>query len=260
MFGANRAVVTFAPRMKVLGIIPSRYASTRFPGKPLVDLMGKTMVQRVYEQASKSTTLANVVVATDDERIFDHVLTFGSAVMTSPGHASGTDRCLEAYRNLGQHYDVVINIQGDEPLLDPTQLDVLARCFEDETCTIATLCTPFKTDALLYDHSKIKVVRDHAGNALYFSRQPIPFQQKERGLWMQHHTYLQHIGLYAFRAETLAAVAALPQSPLEKAESLEQLRWLENGHRIRVELCDHESVSVDVPDDVARVMALLKRA
>ncbi|MEZ4720672.1 MAG: 3-deoxy-manno-octulosonate cytidylyltransferase [Flavobacteriales bacterium] len=246
--------------MKVLGIIPARYGSTRFPGKPLIEIQGKSMIQRVYERASKSSALSKVVVATDDERIYKHVEQFGHVVMTSSEHPSGTDRCLEAYKNLGEDYDVVINIQGDEPLLDPDQLDMLASCFEAADCQIATLVTTFKSEELLFDSSKVKVIRDQQGNALYFSRQCIPFQQGREKDWMSSYNYLQHVGIYAFRSEVLAEVAKLPQSSLEKAESLEQLRWLDNGYSIRVELCDHNGISVDVPEDLNRVIDLLNKA
>lgn len=246
--------------MKVLGIIPARYASTRFPGKPLIDILGKTMIQRVYEQARKSNSLSKVIVATDDERIYNHVRRFGDVIITSTEHPSGTDRCLEACQNLSETYDVVINIQGDEPLLDPEQLNVLAESFSDQSVQIATLATIFKSEELLFDTSKVKVILNQRGNALYFSRQCIPFQQKEHDQWMTNYNYLQHVGIYAFRSNILAEVAKLPQSTLEKAESLEQLRWLDNGYAIRVELCDHNGISVDVPEDLNRVIDLLNKA
>jgi 3-deoxy-manno-octulosonate cytidylyltransferase (CMP-KDO synthetase) len=244
--------------MKVLGVIPSRYNSTRFPGKPLIELEGKTMIQRVYEQAS-SSQLDRVVVATDDERIQDHVKSFGGDVlMTSSEHQTGTDRCVEAYQQLGEDYDAVINIQGDEPVIRPGQLDLLAFCFNDDRCEIATLAVKIQDNDILFDSSKIKTVLDHNSNAIYFSRHPIPYQQRPADQWLDHHTYFKHVGIYGFRSDILKEVGKLPPSTLEQAESLEQLRWMENGYSIQVKVTEFDSISIDIPKDVDRVLHILQ--
>jgi 3-deoxy-manno-octulosonate cytidylyltransferase (CMP-KDO synthetase) len=244
--------------MKVLGVIPSRYNSTRFPGKPLIELEGKTMIQRVYEQAS-SSQLDRVVVATDDERIHDHVKSFGGDVlMTSSEHQTGTDRCVEAYQQLGEDYDAVINIQGDEPVIRPGQLDLLAFCFNDDRCEIATLAVKIQDNDILFDSSKIKTVLDHNSNAIYFSRHPIPYQQRPADQWLDHHTYFKHVGIYGFRSDILKEVGKLPPSTLEQAESLEQLRWMENGYSIQVKVTEFDSISIDIPKDVDRVLHILQ--
>lgn len=251
-------MLTFAPAMKILGVIPSRYASSRFPGKPLIDIQGKSMIQRVYERSKESRSLHRVVVATDDLRIYDHVNAFGGeAVMTSPHHQSGTDRCVEAYRLLKENYDAVINIQGDEPVINPQQLDLLAFCFNDDRCEIATLAVKVKNQDILFDPSKIKVVLDHTQNAIYFSRHPIPYQQRPMSEWLDHHRYLKHVGIYGFRTDILSEIGRLPPSGLELAESLEQLRWLENGYKIYVKITEFDSISVDIPKDVDRVLEIL---
>lgn len=230
-------------------IIPARFASTRFPGKPLVDITGKTMVQRVYEQALKSGIADKVVIATDHEQIFSHVIEFGGeVVMTSSEHKSGTDRCSEALNKLGGNYDVVINLQGDEPFIQPEQLQKLADCFSDENCKIATLVKKTGNIAAIENPNVVKVVKDVNDYALYFSRSTIPFKrEKERIV-----TYYKHIGLYAYRIETLKEICSLKPSALEIAESLEQLRWLENGYKIKVAETELESMSIDTPDDLAR--------
>lgn len=244
--------------MKVLGIIPSRFASTRFPGKPLIDIDGKSMIQRVYERASASN-LSKVVVATDDERIFDHVVGFGGeAIMTASDHHTGTDRCVEAYKLIGEEFDAVINIQGDEPVINPKQLDLLAFCFNDEQCEIATLAVKIKTNDILFDSSKIKVVKDENRQALYFSRHAIPFQQIPENQWLEHHDYYKHVGIYGFKPEVLKVLGKLPPSTLEKAESLEQLRWMQNGYKIQVRITEFDSISVDIPKDIDRVLEILK--
>lgn len=247
--------------MKILGIIPSRYDSTRFPGKPLVDIQGKTMIQRVYERASESEQLDRVVVATDDSRIYDHVIAFGGeAVMTSSIHQSGTDRCVEAYQILNEKYDAVINIQGDEPVIKPCQLNLLAFCFNDDDCEIATLAVKIKTTDILFDSSKIKLVLDSYNNAIYFSRHPIPYQQKPAETWLENHDYLKHVGIYGFRSDILLELGKIPASSLEQAESLEQLRWMENGYKIKVKTTDFDSISVDLPTDLYRVNEILNQA
>lgn len=243
--------------MKALGIIPSRYGSSRFPGKPLVEIAGKSMIQRVYERSVQSK-LTKVVVATDDERIFDHVVGFGGqAVMTSSDHHTGTDRCVEAFNIIGEYYDCVINIQGDEPVINPTQLDLLAFCFNDMNCEIATLATKVKSNDILFDPSKIKVVVDANKQALYFSRFPIPYQQVPEEQWLENHAYLKHVGIYGFRPQVLKLLGKLQPSSLEKAESLEQLRWMQNGYKIQVKITEFDSISVDIPKDIDRVMEIL---
>lgn len=247
--------------MKFIAIIPARYASTRFPGKPLAVLGGKTMIQRVYEQVVG--VLDDAVVATDDERIYEAVQTFGGkVVMTSTEHRSGTDRCQEAYAKVGEKYDVVVNVQGDEPFIQASQLEALKRCFENPATQIATLVKPFKeADGLsaLENPNSPKVVLDEASQALYFSRSVIPYLRNvPREEWLSHHTFYKHIGIYAFRAEVLREVTALPQSTLEKAESLEQLRWLENGYKIGVGITDIETIGIDTPEDLEKAEAFLK--
>ncbi len=250
--------------MNFIAIIPARYASTRFPGKPLASLGGKPVIERVYEQVAGVLDCA--VVATDDERIRDAVLAFGGRVeMTSPDHRSGTDRCREAYERFcareHRSFDVVINVQGDEPFIHPSQLASVMRCFDNPETDIATLVKPFAmTDGLaaLENPNSPKVVLDAQSRALYFSRSVIPYLRGiPREEWLAHHTFYRHIGLYAFRTEVLRAVTALPQSALEIAESLEQLRWLENGFRIGVGISQVETIGIDTPEDLARAEAFL---
>ena len=247
--------------MNFLAIIPARYASTRFPGKPLARLGGKPVIQRVYEQVAG--VLDDAVVATDDERIRDAVRAFGGrAEMTSPDHRSGTDRCWEAYCKQGREYDVVVNVQGDEPFIRPSQLEAVKRCFDDPATDIATLVKPFtEADGLdaLENPNSPKVVLGSADQALYFSRSVIPYLRGvPREEWLARHTFYKHIGMYAFRRETLYKVTALPQSALERAESLEQLRWLENGFRIRAGISDVETIGIDTPEDLAKAEEFLK--
>lgn len=247
--------------MKFIAIIPARYASTRFPGKPLALLGGKPVIQRVYEQVVG--VLDDALVATDDERIYDAVRAFGGKVeMTSTEHRSGTDRCWEAYCKQGGTFDVVVNVQGDEPFIRPEQLRALKRCFDDASTDIATLVKPFAAEdglAALENPNSPKVVLDAQSRALYFSRSVIPYLRGvPREEWLSRHIFYKHIGLYAFRSEVLRAVTALPQSTLEKAESLEQLRWLENGYRIGVAVSEFETVGIDTPEDLARAERFLK--
>ncbi|MCF0159663.1 MAG: 3-deoxy-manno-octulosonate cytidylyltransferase [Bacteroidaceae bacterium] len=246
--------------MRFLGVIPARYASTRFPAKPLALLGGKPVIQRVYEQVA--STLEDVVVATDDERIGDVVLSFGGrVVMTSPTHRSGTDRSYEALSKTSGVFDVVINIQGDEPFIQPSQLKSIMSCFDDPATQIATLVKPFKAEdgfAALENVNSPKVVIDKNQHALYFSRSIIPFtRNKDRDEWLAGHTYYKHIGLYAYRTDVLRQITALPQSSLELAESLEQLRWLENGFTIKVGFTDVETIGIDTPQDLERAEAFL---
>ena len=246
--------------MKFIAIIPARYASTRFPGKPLAVLGGKSVIQRVYEQVAG--VLDDAVVATDDERIRDAVRAFGGRVeMTSPDHRSGTDRCREAYDRLGVEYDVVVNVQGDEPFIQSSQLEAVKRCFDDPATDIATLVKPFtEADGLaaLENPNSPKVVLDAQSRAIYFSRSVIPYLRGvERAEWLARHTFYKHIGLYAFRTDVLRAVTALPQSALEKAESLEQLRWLENGYKIGVGISEVETIGIDTPEDLEKAERFL---
>lgn len=246
--------------MKYIGIIPARYASTRFPAKPLAVLGGKTVIQRVYEQVAGF--LDDAYVATDDERIEQAVKAFGGkVVMTSIDHTSGTDRCFEAYMNIGEQFDVVVNIQGDEPFIQHSQLHALKECFEDPTTQIATLVKPFsQTDNIevLENPNSPKVVVNKNMNALYFSRSVVPyFRNQERAEWLRSHTYYKHIGLYAYRVDVLKEITSLPQSSLEVAESLEQLRWLENGYTIKVGITDIETIGIDTPEDLERAEQFL---
>lgn len=238
-----------------IGIIPSRYGSSRFPGKPLAKIGSMTMIERVYRQASKS--LDEVVVATDDERIKMCVEAFGgNVVMTSESHRSGTDRCHEAYNNYGATASVIINIQGDEPFIDPSQIEELKNCFDDSSVDIATLARPFDKSRgfeALFDPNVVKVTRGVDGNAIYFSRAIIPYVRNYPWQdWLEHAAFLTHVGMYAYRSDVLASITRLTQSPLELAESLEQLRWLENGYKIKVGLTDRPTIGIDTPDDLER--------
>ena len=248
--------------LRFIVIIPARYASTRFPAKPLALLGGKPVIQHVYEQVSG--VVENVVVATDDERIYEAVEAFGGrVVMTSSNHKSGTDRCWEAYQKQGEEYDVVINVQGDEPFIAHSQLRAIMDCFNDETTDIATLVKPFSEEdgiEALENPNSPKVVLDKQSRAIYFSRSVIPYLRGvEREEWLKKHTYYKHIGMYAFRADVLRQVTSLEQSPLELAESLEQLRWLENGYKIGVGISDVETVGIDTPEDLQRAEEFLKK-
>ncbi len=248
--------------MKILGIIPARYASTRFPGKPLTMINGKSMIQRVYEQSMKADLLSDVVVATDDQRIYDAVVAFGGKVMmTSSEHNSGTDRCCEVVKNIGCNYDAVVNIQGDEPFINPEQINHIAELISSEESQIASLCKPIKDKDELFDNNVVKVVSDIKGNAMYFSRQTIPFirkADKEEKQWMNARTFYKHIGIYAYKVDVLMEIAALPQSGLELAECLEQLRWLENSYGIKMGITEFESYSIDTPQDVEKCLKYFK--
>ena len=240
--------------MNILGIIPARYASTRFPGKPLVDIAGKSMIQRVYEQAKKCIDLAEVIVATDDGRIYDHVVNFGGlAIITSADHQSGTDRCAEVAL-LRPQYDVIINIQGDEPYIDPEQVSKLAACFNDADTQIATLIKKVQNEQELFNPSSPKVIVNKLSEAIYFSRSPLPhIRGHEQKDWLNYFTYFKHIGIYGYRADVLQQITKLPVSSLEKAESLEQLRWIENGYRIKVSETELETYAVDTPEDLEKL-------
>jgi len=240
--------------MRILGIIPSRYASTRLPGKPLVDIGGRSMVQRVVDQARRCPGLAAVVVATDDARVADHVRGFGGeVVMTSPDHPSGTDRCFEALERLGRdRFDAVVNIQGDEPFIEPAQIDEVCAALRNAPGGIATLAQVVTDDRDLDDAGEVLITTDVHMDALYFSRAAIPFL-RDAGTGPRHarFRFLKHVGLYAYTAEALAAIVKLKPSALEKAEALEQLRWLEHGHKVRIGLTEHPSFCVDTPADLA---------
>lgn len=241
--------------MKTIAIIPARYASTRFPGKPLAILGGKPVIQRVYEQVT--TVLDEAYVATDDERIYNKVQEFGGrVVMTSPNHKSGTDRIEEAVQKIGTDADIIINVQGDEPFIHPSQIEALIKCFDDPTTQIATLGKPFDNDAdisLLDNPNSPKIVVDNNSFALYFSRSVIPFiRGVEHNQWLDKYPFLKHLGIYAYRTQVLHEITRLPQSSLELAESLEQLRWLQNGYRIRVGTTNIETVGIDTPEDLQR--------
>ena len=247
--------------VKFIGIIPARYASTRFPGKPLAMIGETTMIEHVYRRVS--SVLSDVWVATDDTRIEDTVKSFGGkVVMTSKDHRSGTDRCREAYLRCGRDADVVINIQGDEPFIDPSQLEQIMGCFSDESAQIATLVRPFPMDgsyAVLENPNSPKVVVDSNGFALLFSRSVIPYQRGlERNLWPSAMQYYTHIGMYAYRADVLERITRLPQSSLEIAESLEQLRWLQNGYKIKVGVSDSMTIGIDTPEDLVAAVEYLK--
>lgn len=242
--------------MKTVGIIPARYASTRFPGKPLVLINDKPMIQHVYEQACKSRLLSKVVVATDHEAIFAAVRSFGGeVVLTSPHHQSGTDRCFEAFQKLSGDYGSVINIQGDEPFIDPEQIDSLASLLQSAKANIATLARRIDNLDDLLNPNIVKVVMDSHSKALYFSRYPIPFQRNtDKDHWLAQTAYYKHLGIYGYDVATLAMISRYGQTMLETAESLEQLRWLENGHAIHVALTEKEGHSIDTPDDLKKLM------
>lgn len=246
--------------MKVVVIIPARYASTRFPGKPLVEINGKPMVWHVVEKGLSVTQ--HVYVATDDDRIAEKVISSGGrAIMTSINHKSGTDRCYEAYRKIvdrcGFEFDVVVNVQGDEPFIDPSQIEHLVSCFKDPSIDIATLAKKITSGEELFDTNKVKVVFTTQAGALYFSRSTIPYLRGvDRSVWLEHGTFYKHIGMYAYRPVVLKEITTLSQSNAEMMESLEQLRWLENGYKIGVKETFHESIGIDTPDDLKRIMTM----
>lgn len=244
--------------MKFIGIIPARYASTRFPGKPLALLGGKPVIQHVYEKVA--AVLEAAYVATDDERIYDVVKSFGGqVVMTRTDHKSGTDRIEEAIEKIGGEWDVVVNVQGDEPFVAKSQLDTICHCFDDPTTQIATLGKPFESMEAVQNPNSPKIIVDNMGFAMYFSRSVIPYVRgKEKSSWLTHYPFLKHLGIYAYRKDVLRQVTQLPQSSLEIAESLEQLRWLQNGFKIKVGTTDVETVGIDTPQDLERAEEFLK--
>ncbi|RYE24562.1 MAG: 3-deoxy-manno-octulosonate cytidylyltransferase [Sphingobacteriales bacterium] len=244
----------------ILGIIPARYASTRFPGKPLIDIQGKSMIQRVYEQAAKSKALSRVVVATDDDRIKKHVEAFGGeVVMTREDHPSGTDRCWDALQQAGGEYKYVLNIQGDEPFIDPQQIDSLALMLDGQI-ELATQMIPVDSHDILFDMGEVKIVLNENDEALYFSRMVIPFIQGiDQSEWHKHHNYYRHVGMYAYRTDVLEQITKLSVSSLEKAESLEQLRWLEKGYKIKCVVTTFDSHCIDTLEDIEKVLKLMNR-
>jgi 3-deoxy-manno-octulosonate cytidylyltransferase (CMP-KDO synthetase) len=242
--------------MSILGVIPARFASTRFPAKALADINGKSMVQRVYEQVAKATSISKVVVATDHQTIFDHVKSFGGEVtMTSVDHQSGTDRCAEVSKRFPE-YNYIVNIQGDEPFIDPEQIKTIVSLLDGKT-ELATLAIPIKEEEILFSPNSVKLIFDKDGKAIYFSRNPIPFiRNYEKNEWILRGRFFKHIGMYAYRSDILKLITSLPQSSLEISESLEQLRWIENGFQIKVSVTNIDSLGIDTPEDLQRAKEL----
>lgn len=247
--------------MRILGIIPARYASTRFPAKPLADIAGQTMIEWVYSQARKSSRLHDVVVATDNKKIFDHVTSKGmSAFMTSESHVSGTDRCAEALKLTKETFDFVVNIQGDEPFIDPRQIDLLASLFDGDA-ELATLVKKITDPESLSNSNIVKVIANARNEAIYFSRSPIPhIRNTPEANWLEKHTFYKHIGMYGYRADILQQITQLKPSSLEIAESLEQLRWIENGYKIKVAETEIETIGIDTPEDLDKAINYLRKA
>ena len=240
--------------MKILGVIPARYDSSRFPGKPLVDIAGKSMIQRVYEQSKKCKELLEVFVATDDDKIFAHVKEFGGNVQLTSDHNSGTERCNELAQNLKEKFNIIINIQGDEPCINPEQISQVVNCFTDDNTNIATLAKQITTTENLLNENIVKVLFDSNNVAQDFSRFPIPEPKSfDSAKWFLNNKFYKHIGLYAYRTEVLQEICKLEQSEREVTEKLEQLRWLENGYKIKVGITEFESQSVDVPKDIEKL-------
>lgn len=240
---------------KILGIIPARYASSRFPGKPLADIKGKSMIERVYIQAKKAKLLHDVIVATDDERIKHAVISFGGKViMTKTNHQSGTDRCIEAVEKTKETWDVVINIQGDEPLIFPEQIDQLAKLFSNEEVNVATLIKVMENEIDVLNPNIVKAVINKNMDAMYFSRAPIPYNRQKIPLGSPGISFFKHIGIYGYTTDFLKKITTMSQSPLEITEALEQLRWLENGYKIRTALTEFENLAVDVPEDLKEII------
>ncbi len=242
--------------MKIIGIVPARFGSTRFPGKPLADINGKSMIQRVYEQCLLSKLLSRLVIATDDERILNHVKEFGGeAILTSPQHLSGTDRCAEVIEKMENPiYDVVINIQGDEPYIHPDQIDLLCTTFERNETRLSTLVKKITSTDELFNHNNVKVVLNKRKEAIYFSRSPIPYNRNfPEQEWLKYSTYYKHIGIYGYKSSALLEVSRLAKTNLEITESLEQLRWIENGYVIHAEVTSYESIAIDTPEDLLKI-------
>ncbi len=232
--------------MKVVGIIPSRYSSVRFPGKPLVNILGKSMIQRVYEQCAKSSQLADIIVATDDDRIYNHVISFGGkAIITSKTHETGTERCNEAIKKLEEQYDIIVNIQGDEPFINPLQIDEIIKLFDAPETKIGTLAKKIDEIEITQDENTPKAIFDATGSAINFCRKISNISPD--------YTYYKHIGIYAYKQDTLERICQLPQSKNEIKERLEQLRWLDNNYTIKVGITNFQSLSVDTPNDLAKI-------
>ncbi len=245
--------------MNILGIVPARFGSTRFPGKPLADINGKSMIQRVYEQCIQANRLSKLVIATDDEKIFNHVQEFGGhAVITSPQHQSGTDRCAEVIEKIGtDKWDVVINIQGDEPFIHPEQIDLLCSAFEEQETKLATIVKKITSVDELFNHNNVKVILNKRNEVVYFSRTPIPYNRNfPEQEWLKYSAYYKHIGIYGYSTQTLLEVSKLAKTNLEVTESLEQLRWIENGYIIRAEITSLDSIAIDTPDDLLKIKSL----
>lgn len=241
--------------MDILGIIPSRYGSTRFPGKPLAVIDGKSMIQRVYEQATLASSLSELIIATDDERIYDHAKQFSAnVIMTSADHANGTSRCFEALTQTNHPFQAVINIQGDEPFIQPAQIDLVAQCLENENAEIATLVKKIDNYQDLANNTVVKVIVNKKAEALYFSRAPIPYiNSPDKELLFEQFDFFKHIGVYGYRSAALAKLVKLPESTLEQLESLEQLRWLENGYSIKIKVTEMETISIDTQEDLNQI-------
>ncbi len=242
--------------MNIIGIVPARYGSTRFPGKPLADINGISMIQRVYEQCIQAKRLSRLLIATEDERIMNHIIEFGGeAINTSPKHQSGTDRCAEVIEKIGaDKWDVVVNIQGDEPFIHPEQIDLLCSTFDEEETKLATLVKKISSVDELFNHNNVKVILNKRKEAVYFSRSPIPYNRNfPEQEWLKYSTYYKHIGIYGYRIKTLLEVSQLAKTNLEITESLEQLRWIENGYTIRAEVTSMESIAIDTPDDLLKI-------
>lgn len=245
--------------MKILGIVPARFGSTRFPGKPLADINGKSMIQRVYEQCIQANRLSKLVIATDDEKIFNHVREFrGHAIITSPQHQSGTDRCAEVIEKIGpDNWDVVINIQGDEPFIHPEQIDLLCSAFEEQETKLATIVKKITSVDELFNHNNVKVILNKRNEVVYFSRTPIPYNRNfPEQEWLKYSVYYKHIGIYGYNTQTLLEISKLAKTNLEVTESLEQLRWIENGYTIRAEITSLDSIAIDTPDDLLKIKSL----
>ena len=241
----------------ILGIIPARFGSTRFPGKALAEINGKSMVQRTYEQAKKCPHLDDVVVATDDERIIDCVEGFGGkACMTSSAHVSGTDRCFEALTKQLKNFNYVVNIQGDEPFINPKQISQLTELLKNDT-QLATLVKPITTSSDIFNPNVVKAIFNIHQEAIYFSRHPVPYGRGlEQDQWLSNHTYHKHIGMYGYRSDVLKEITQLNASSLEKMESLEQLRWIESGYKIKVGITEYDSIGIDTPEDLNAALKL----
>jgi 3-deoxy-manno-octulosonate cytidylyltransferase (CMP-KDO synthetase) len=262
-FKGNKNPRILEPSSKAIAIIPARYNSTRLPGKPLVNILGKPMIQHVWERAMKAGKIERVIVATDDERVYNVVKVFGGeAAMTSKSHLSGTDRIAEVVAGRSLDTDIIVNIQGDEPMIDPDMIDQVVKLLQnDSRASIGTLCRKIKDKKEITDPNIVKVVFDNDGFALYFTRSPIPFHREGQGSrdkGQGEASYYKHIGIYSYRKEALLSLASMEPTPLEKTEKLEQLRALENGFRIKVSETDRDTIGVDTMEDLEKVTGKIK--